>query len=157
MRPQLRQGPVPVVSSLRKIIAALFLFGGAGTLAELYLLGHTESLVQISPFLVIGAGSAALLWAVVRPTPGGLRAVQVTGAAIALVGAAGMWYHYGANTEFELEMYPDRRGLDLVWESVRGATPALAPGLMIQLGLLGMAFTYRHPASGGSLSKGDPT
>jgi hypothetical protein len=146
-----------IAPSLRKIIAALFFFGAAGTLAELALLGHTESLVQFSPFIVIAAGSGAMVWALVRPGPAALRATQVTGAAIAIVGAAGMWYHYRANTEFELEMYPDLRGLDLAWESARGATPALAPGLMIQLGLLGMAFTYRHPASGGTRSTGDPT
>ena len=28
---------------------------------------------------------------------------------------------------------------------LRGATPALAPGAMVQLGLLGLAFTFRHP------------
>ena len=35
---------------------------------------------------------------------------------------------------------------------VSGATPTLAPGAMVELGLLGLAYTYRHPALG---SEGD--
>jgi hypothetical protein len=27
-----------------------------------------------------------------------------------------------------------------------GATPLLAPGIMLQLGLVGLLFTFRHPA-----------
>ena len=34
----------------------------------------------------------------------------------------------------------------LVWKALRGATPALAPGALAQLGLLGLLYTYRHPA-----------
>ena len=128
------------------MMAALYLFGAAGMLAELTLINHTESLVQWLPFVVVGAGSLALLWALVAAGPLALRAVQVTGAVVALVGAAGVWYHYHGNEAFELEMAPGAAGWALVWDSLTGATPALAPGLMIQLGLLGMAFTYRHPA-----------
>jgi hypothetical protein len=30
-------------------------------------------------------------------------------------------------------------------EALSGATPALAPGTMVQFGLLGLLYTYRHP------------
>jgi hypothetical protein len=33
-----------------------------------------------------------------------------------------------------------------VIETLRGAIPALAPGAMAQLGLLGLLVSYRHPA-----------
>ena len=36
-------------------------------------------------------------------------------------------------------------GWELVLESLTGALPALAPGTMIYLGLLGWAATFRHP------------
>jgi len=36
-------------------------------------------------------------------------------------------------------------GFELFKESMMGATPALAPGMMAHLGLLGLALTYRHP------------
>ena len=41
-------------------------------------------------------------------------------------------------------MYPSLRGFELFSQSVTGATPTLAPGVMLQLGLLGLAYTYRH-------------
>jgi hypothetical protein len=51
-------------------------------------------------------------------------------------------------------MSPDVTGWPLFWEAIRGATPALAPGAMVQLGLIGLAFTIRHPALRGPLTEG---
>jgi hypothetical protein len=65
-------------------------------------------------------------------------------------GLLGIWFHYQGNVEFELEMYPTIGGVKLFWEAMKGATPALAPGTMIQLGLLGLLFTYRHPVFRGA-------
>ena len=61
-------------------------------------------------------------------------------------GFLGVLLHYRGNVEFELEMYPDLSGWKLLKESMMGATPALAPGAMIQVGLVGLAWTFRHPA-----------
>ena len=57
-------------------------------------------------------------------------------------GIVGLILHYRGNVEFELEMHPAASGLALFWESVRSATPALAPAAMIQLGLLGLVYAY---------------
>ncbi|MEJ2502640.1 MAG: hypothetical protein P8177_04865 [Gemmatimonadota bacterium] len=156
--PATRHG-APPAGRLRLFAAWLFLFGAAGTLGELVLLEHTESLVQWLPLVAVAAGAATVVWALARPAAAALRAVQGTGALIAVVGAVGVGYHYSGNEAFELEMSPESGGWTLVWDSLTGATPALAPGLMVQLGLLGMAFTYRHPAlSGPSYNEpGDPT
>ena len=56
-------------------------------------------------------------------------------------GLVGLWFHYSGNAEFELEMYPSLSGWSLVREALSGATPALAPGTMIHLGLLGLTYT----------------
>jgi hypothetical protein len=53
--------------------------------------------------------------------------------------------HYHGNEEFELEMYPSLSGMQLVSETLTGATPVLAPGSMALLGVVGLASTYRHP------------
>jgi hypothetical protein len=66
--------------------------------------------------------------------------------ACVIAGCVGLVLHYKGNVEFELEMYPSMAGGELVWKALTGATPALAPGTMVQLGLVGLAFTYRHPA-----------
>jgi hypothetical protein len=36
-------------------------------------------------------------------------------------------------------------GRVLAWDSLTGDMPALAPGTMFQLGLVGFLYTYRHP------------
>jgi hypothetical protein len=146
---------MPVERIFRWIIVGLFYFGFAGTAAELWLLEHTESFAQVAPFLVLFAAAGAMAWALIRPGPWSLRATQLATLAVAIVGAVGVYLHYSGNVAFELEMDPDRSGLLLVREALRGATPSLAPGLMVQQGLLGLAYTYRHPGlrSGEDLEK----
>jgi hypothetical protein len=56
--------------------------------------------------------------------------------------------HYQGNEAFELEMSPSRAGLSLISKTLTGATPVMAPGSMSLLGLVGLAFTHRHPALG---------
>jgi hypothetical protein len=67
-----------------------------------------------------------------------------------LIGLLGVYLHYRGNVEFALERYPTLGGFKLMWKALRGATPALAPGALAQLGLLGLLYTYRHPAVDGS-------
>jgi hypothetical protein len=62
-------------------------------------------------------------------------------------GALGIYLHYVATTEFQLEMDPSLRGFALFKKAiVAKAPPALAPGAMTQLGLIGLAYTFRHPS-----------
>ena len=56
-------------------------------------------------------------------------------------GLAGVILHYRGNEAFELEMYPTLSGAALVFETITGATPVLAPGSMALLGLVGLAAT----------------
>lgn len=136
---------MPDDRTFRWIVVGLFYFGFAGTTAELWLLDHTDSFAQLAPFLVLFAAAGAMAWALIRPGHWSLRATQAATLAVAIVGAIGVYLHFMGNVAFELEMDPDNGGLTLVREALKGATPLLAPGLMIQLGLLGLAYTYRHP------------
>jgi hypothetical protein len=63
-----------------------------------------------------------------------------------VIGALGVYLHYRGNVEFATERDPSLTGLRLLWKALRGATPSLAPGALAQIGLLGLVFTYRHPA-----------
>jgi hypothetical protein len=65
---------------------------------------------------------------------------------ILLTGTAGLYFHLAGNLEFARETYPGMKGMALLREAAMGATPTLAPGAMIQLGLVGLAYTFRHPA-----------
>ena len=57
-----------------------------------------------------------------------------------------MYLHLKSNVEFERELNPAVGGFDLAVDVLMGAMPALAPGHMIQLGLLGFLVMLRHPA-----------
>ena len=56
-------------------------------------------------------------------------------------GGLGVWFHLKANFEFEMELHPSLEGWELLKESLSGAIPALAPGSMVALGLVGHLFT----------------
>ena len=59
----------------------------------------------------------------------------------------GVILHYRGNAEFELEMTPALGGLALMKAAILGATPLLAPGTMSLLGIIGLLYTWRHPAA----------
>lgn len=139
-------GPSATATALRRIILALFFLSALVLLAELMLLEHTESATQLLPFAGIGAAMLAMAWVRLRPGRASLRVAQGVMVALAVVGLVGLWLHYQANVAFELEMHPSLEGWDLFREAMQGAMPALAPGLLGQLGLLGLAYTVRHPA-----------
>jgi hypothetical protein len=134
-------------TGLRRVLAALFLFGSVGTAAELILLEHYEDFWQYAPLLLIGIGSAVLVVLAVRPSAIGVRLFQITMLAFIASGIAGIVLHYQGNVEFELELDPEAAGFGLFWEAMKGATPALAPGTMVVLGVLGLICAYRDPAA----------
>jgi len=129
---------------------ALVFFGIVGLEIELALLRHAESFSQLIPHfcLIIGLIATALVY--FRPQRGMLKAFQALMVLYLLIGLLGVYLHYRGNVEFALERYPTLSGLKLMWKALRGATPALAPGALAQLGLLGLVYTYRHPALNGS-------
>ncbi len=136
----------PRLETLRHGLLALLLFSMVGTMVELFLLEHIEDLQQQIPLYAIAAGALLTLAVWMRPGIVTVRLFQTGMLAFLVVGGIGVWLHYRGNVEFELEMYPTRRGLELFREAMAGATPTLAAGLMAQIGLLGLACTYAHPA-----------
>lgn len=143
-----RSGEGATVGGFRSFLLLLFVIGVVGTGAELLLLGHTEDLWQWVPLMLMAASLVTLGWRVVARGSTSLRIFQGTTILCVLSGVVGLWLHYHGNAEFELEMYPALQGFELFRESVTGATPALAPGTMVELGLLGLVYTYRHPVFG---------
>lgn len=140
------------LAAIRGFLLILFLMGILGTGAELLLLKHTEELWQLVPLLLMAISLVALSWCAVHRGPVSMRVFQGTMMLFMISGLVGLVLHYRANAEFELEMYPSLKGLELFWKAIKGATPpTLAPGTMIELGLLGLAYTYRHPALGKNL------
>ena len=134
-----------VLDRLRGMLLALLLAGMLGTAAELCLLRHFEKIPQRIPLVVLGAGTLSGAALLLRPGRAALRLFQaVMGTALA-AGLLGVCLHLQGNAEFERERSPSLEGAALLWKSLRGATPALAPLALAQLGLLGLVATYRHP------------
>jgi hypothetical protein len=131
---------------LRRLLLALVLLGMLGMSAELLLLEHVESATQWIPLAVIALGFAAGAAVAARPGRGTVRLFQGAMALCLAAGVLGVYLHYRGNLMFEREMDDTMRGFALLWAALHGATPALAPGALAHLGLIGLATTYRHPA-----------
>jgi hypothetical protein len=132
--------------SLSQMILAIVLLGIVGLIAELLLLEHFDSATQLIPLISLGAGLATTIAAARRPTPVTLRVFSVVMIVFVLAGILGLVLHFKGNVEWALERHPDLGRMTLIWEALTGATPALAPGALAQVGLLGLAWSYRHPA-----------
>jgi len=126
--------------------------GIAGTAAELILLGHVDSAAQWIPVVALAAAVPLLFWHAARPSRPTVRLIRLLMSAYIVAGVVGVGLHYDGNVEFERELHPKDAGLTFLRHTIAGATPVLAPGSMVLLGLLGIAHTYRHPATQERLS-----
>jgi hypothetical protein len=137
---------------------ALLTFGMLGTAVDLVLLNHYGDVWQWPPLaLIVVALLVVARIAVSEGLSAGARSAKAESAAVAALrwtmwlfvaaGAAGLLLHYNGNREFQKELDPALSGWPLFVKVVTAkAPPAMAPAGMIQLGLLGLLFTYKHPA-----------
>ena len=139
---------------IRGGLAVLLVLGLIGLLAELLLLDHTEDPWQRLPIFLIIASLIIVGWHAADRRPLSLRFLQGAMVLIVASGVLGLMLHFKGNIAFELEMQPSAIGWPLIWAALKGATPTLAPGAMVQLGLIGLAYTYRHPALGAGREEG---
>lgn len=125
---------------LQRLLLAIFLAGILGTTTELIFLEHYEDVWQLLPFAVALAGIAVAAWFATNPQHA-LRAFRMVLLLFAVSGVVGLALHFKGNLEFAREQDASLQGLRLVWEVLTGATPALAPGMMIFLAAIGYAAT----------------
>ena len=137
------------LTALRRMLLFVLVVAMLGTAVDLMLLDHHETVWQMVPLAVIALG---LLSAAVAAKSGGAGAIGLLRVVMALFIAAGMLglgLHFAGNSEFQRELEPGLRGWNLFVKAMTAkAPPALAPAGMIQIGLLGLLYTYRHPALG---------
>jgi hypothetical protein len=139
------ESSIATLVTLRRLLLGLLLFGTVGTATELVLIGHDEDRWQMIPLVVLAvAVLATAVMLVTRGRPWAIRLFRTSMLLMILSGATGAILHYRANMEFKLEMDPSLSGLALFSSVVQAkAPPALAPGNMTLLGLLGLACTFR--------------
>ena len=122
----------------QRLLRAALIFGLMGTGLELALLEHYEDAWQLIPIVLLAAGLAGSVWHITVPSRYSGRVLGALMLAFVVAGLLGLWLHFKGNMEFELEMYPGLTGWPLVWKTLGGAVPALAPGTMIFVGLIGL-------------------
>jgi hypothetical protein len=136
---------MPTLPGLRRLLGYVLLLGMSGTFVELLLLQHNEDRIQLVPLVLLGVGIVAVVWHAWARSAASGTAVQLLMGLFIAAGGAGVYYHFTANVEFQREIDPALRGSALVWQALEAKVPpALAPGVMLQLGLVGLAYTYRH-------------
>lgn len=138
---------------LSRLLLAIWFVGVVGTAAELLLLEHFDGVRQIIPLALLASGMVVGAWYGRRPTDRALRAFRGVLVLFLVAAAVGIYLHYSGNVEFEVEQDPAIGGLRLVWEALTGATPALAPGSMALLGLIGYAATVARGVAGPGLAR----
>ena len=135
---------------MRRILLAILVLGVIGTTAELLLLSHDEGVLQLIPLVLMTVGLFVIGWHLRSASTSSLRALRLTMLSFVLAGLAGIGFHYRGSAQFQTEVDPALGGFALFKKVMTSkAPPALAPGVMAQLGLLGLACTYQHPAKSG--------
>ena len=119
------------------------MFGMGGLLAELALIAHFEDLAQQIPIALLAAGLVAVALDFGFARSWTQLVVQLVMVLLVAAGALGIYFHFNGSREFQLEMDPQMRGAALVWHVLRAKSPpTLAPGSMVQLGILGLGYAY---------------
>lgn len=141
------------LAAIRRLLLGALAIGVIGTGGELILLGHFDELAQWLPLVVLGTAIPVLAWHATAPGTASVRTLQVLMCGFIALGVLGVGLHYDGNVEFERELHPEEHGWTLLRKTVAGATPVLAPGSMVLLGLVGLAHAYRHPSLVGGSSR----
>jgi hypothetical protein len=129
--------------AIRRVILGVLLLGMAGLLAELALIAHYEDVTQWIPLALLAAGLLFLVVDLALARSWTQLLVQLTMVLIVAAGVLGVYFHFNGSREFQLEMDPQMRGTTLMWHVLRAKSPpTLAPGSMVQLGILGLGYAY---------------
>ena len=126
----------------RRWILWVFVFGLVGTIIELLLLQHFKDPWQFVPLVLIVSALVTVVWHTKRRNPSSLRALRIIMILFLISGFAGVGLHLRGAVEFQLETDPTMNKWELAKKvMVVTAPPLLAPGVMLQLGLIGLAYT----------------
>jgi hypothetical protein len=141
------------LASIRQLLLAALAVGVIGTTGELILLRHVDKPAQWIPLVFLVAALPILIWHASSPGAASVRTLQALMLTFIGLGVVGVGLHYDGNVEFQRELNPNERGWTFIRKTVAGATPVLAPGSMVLLGLVGLAHAYRHPSIDGGQSR----
>jgi hypothetical protein len=131
------------VERVRRWLLWALLIGLMGTEVELLLLAHYEDVTQWAPLVLIAAAIGGVAWHGARKDRTSLRALQALMILFVAAGLTGIGLHYRGAAAFQREINPAIGTWELIQRVARAqAPPLLAPGVMVQLGLIGLAYGF---------------
>jgi len=131
---------------MRSLLLVLVAGGMIAVGTDLLLLGHYKDSNQLIPLTVSGATLVGIAWTAVRPGVAAIRVLQFLMLCCIGTGVIGITLHGKGGIAHQRELDPSLTGQPLFWKVVAAPDPpVMSPGIMVQLGLLGLLYTYRHP------------
>jgi phosphotransferase system glucose/maltose/N-acetylglucosamine-specific IIC component len=131
---------------VRSLLLGVVFLGLLGLAAELYLLGHYFETAQWAPLVTLALAFLTGVAVAVSPRRATVRSFQAAMALAVIVGLVGIGFHLRSNYQFDVEIEPESPLGTRLFHVLHGAVPSLAPGALVQLGLVGLVFCFRHPA-----------
>ena len=145
LRDSVMADEVTSLPAMRKILLWTLVLGAAGTMGELFLIGHDESTAQFVPLVLLACGIVAGTLVLAAPGTGVLRILQLLMVLFLGSGIIGVSASLSGQHRVRARDASSLAGVELMSKTLTGATPVLAPGSMSLLGVIGLAATYRHP------------
>lgn len=142
--------------TLRRFMLAILIFAMTGTFVDMMLFDHYQTFWQKIPLVLLGIAALTLTGHLTVQNQITLRAFRSAMLLLILGGAAGIFFHVQASAEFHGELDSTASRWQLAWVVLHSKVPpTLAPGGLIQMGLIGLAATYRHPDDQRKIQQGD--
>ena len=114
------------------------------TITELFFLSHWSETIQLLPFVLSGLGLIALALAYFRPSPTTVKILQWSMILIGLCSVIGIYEHMSNNLGFQMEIQPNATTWELIWATLEGANPVLAPGILTLGAAIGWTAAYQY-------------
>jgi hypothetical protein len=134
------------IGTVRQILIAIIVVSLIGIELELILLGHIKPLLQLVPVFSIVLGLGSIAWYAVSRKNISMRIFQGTMFLCIFSGFLGIVLHLAFDVATVQKKDKTLEGYELLRAALDSAAPPLAPAAMIQIGLLGLAYTFKHPA-----------
>jgi hypothetical protein len=139
------------VEWLRRWMLWVLVLGLVGTETELILLEHYDDPWQFVPLILVALGFVVLIWHARGGNAATLRMLKIIMGLFLIAGFVGLALHFRGAVKFQLELDPTIGTWEMVKKVMRvKAPPVLAPGVMLQLGLIGLAYAYSDSRERGS-------
>lgn len=140
-------GDAATVGGLRRMLLAIMLLAIGGTFVDLMFLDHHADVWQMIPLVTLGVGAVVLVWSAAAASRAAILSVRLVMVLFVVVATMGIVLHFRAGAEFRETLEPGGMSWELVLAVLRSPVPpTLAPATLLNIGLMGLAYTWRHPA-----------